>query len=98
MAEYMEDCIHLKACRRYGKIVRSETNNNVPRGCNEHCNAYCSGNTGSYVDTEIAIGYARDGVSSVQAGYGAYDVYCHHDLGGLTISEIIEKESGKSGK
>lgn len=34
--EYMEDCVHLKACRRLVKIFKTKE----CRGCNENCTAY----------------------------------------------------------
>lgn len=35
------DCIHLKACRRYSKILRSK-GISIARGCNDTCTAYQS--------------------------------------------------------
>lgn len=41
MSVFMEDCIHLKACRRLQKIGKSY-GFTFPRGCKEKCTAYCS--------------------------------------------------------
>ena len=41
MYSYMEDCLHLKACRRLCKKVKNENFGvSVLRGCNEECSAY----------------------------------------------------------
>ena len=38
---WMEDCIHLKACRRIHKNLKSQIIGGMPaRGCNEKCTAY----------------------------------------------------------
>lgn len=42
MFDCMEDCIHLKACRRIQKIGRSK-HLVVPRYCDEDCTAYQTG-------------------------------------------------------
>ena len=44
-----------------------------------------------YITVDKAIRYARDGASSIERGYGAYDVYCSQDIPGQTISEIIDE-------
>ncbi len=44
----------------------------------------------TYVTVDEAIEYARAGVSSIRSGYDAYDVYCHSDLVGQTLTEIFE--------
>lgn len=41
MSEYMQDCIHLMACRRYQKIIKSH-GKTIPRHCSEKCSAYLS--------------------------------------------------------
>lgn len=37
----VEDCAHLKACRRISKMISSK-NVQFTRGCNENCSAYVS--------------------------------------------------------
>ena len=86
----MDDCIHLKACRRLQKMARS-MRFQLPRYCTAECSAYISGDDGSYISVSEAIDYARDGVSSIQSGYDSYDVYCSGDLCGQTIGEIISE-------
>lgn len=36
----MDDCIHLKACRRLQKVARVENKTFVARHCDERCSAY----------------------------------------------------------
>lgn len=36
----MDDCIHLKACRRLQKVARAENKTIVARHCDEQCTAY----------------------------------------------------------
>lgn len=43
MNGFMEDCVHLKACRRMQKIGKSY-GHTFSRRCNELCTAYCSEN------------------------------------------------------
>lgn len=47
--EYMEDCIHLHACRRLCKIHKIKS-----RGCNIDCTAYEGESTNKIVDLEEA--------------------------------------------
>lgn len=91
--EVMDDCIHLHACRRIQKIGRS-FGINCPKYCSADCNCYQSKNDNTMlVSVKDAINYARDGVSSIQAGYDSYDVYCSVDLSNrsLTLGELLEK-------
>ena len=41
---------------------------------------------------EKAVDYARRRISSIESGYGAYDVYCASDLSGetLTLGELLD--------
>ena len=89
--DYMEDCIHLKACRRLQKLFRGKFYGaNVSRGCDKNCTAYISGDQEiSYITIDKALNYARDGVSSIQSGYDSYDVYASCDLYGTTLNEIL---------
>lgn len=90
---FMDDCIHLHACRRIQKIGRS-SGINYPRYCSADCNCYQSEKENTMlVSVKDAINYARDGVSSIRAGYDSYDVYCSADLSNrsLTLGELLEK-------
>ena len=89
--DYMEDCIHLKACRRLQKLFRGKFYGaNVSRNCDEDCTAYVSGNQEtSYITIDEALSYARNGISSIQSGYDSYDVYASCDLYGKPLNEII---------
>lgn len=92
--ECMEDCIHLKACRRIQKIGKTH-GLFVPRYCTEDCSCYLSGETESgFISIEEAVDYAREGASSILSGYGTYDVYATIDLQGSTLSEILENKGG----
>ncbi len=88
---YMEDCIHLHACRRVQAIGR-KLRLMCPRYCDENCECYLSEDTATeYVSIHDAISYARDGIHSIQSGYDSYDVYCSADLNGVTLGEILEE-------
>lgn len=89
--DYMENCIHLKACRRLQKLAR-QMRFQLPRYCTEECSAYVDGSNGSYVSTDEAISYARGGVESIRGGYDSYDVYCSGDLCGKTLSELVNED------
>ena len=39
--EYQKDCIHLRACRRYSKLLKSK-GISIARGCTDDCTAYKS--------------------------------------------------------
>ena len=39
--EYQKDCIHLIACRRYSKLLKSK-GISISRGCTDNCTAYQS--------------------------------------------------------
>ena len=91
MSDYMEDCIHLHACRRICKIAKDEYKKQIKRNCTESCQAYTPGDAGNYISVEEAVNYAIDGSSSIERGYDAYDVYCASDLQGRTISDIIDE-------
>ena len=89
MFECMEDCIHLKACRRVQAIGKKHRLL-VPRYCTEDCTAYQSRDTEvGYVSAEQAAQYARDGASYIRGGYDSYDIYCACDLPKVTIGEIL---------
>ena len=89
--ECMEDCIHLKACRRVQAIGKKHRLL-VPRYCTEDCTAYVSGKNGDYITVDEALSYAREGVESIRGGYDSYDVYSACDLCGMTLNELIEAE------
>lgn len=88
MFDYMDDCIHLKACRRIQAIGR-KNRLMVPRYCTTDCTAYVSGECGNYISTSEAVSYARNGAESILRGYDSYDVYCSCDLSGMTLGEIL---------
>lgn len=91
MFECMEDCIHLKACRRIQAIGR-KYRLSVPRYCTEECSAYVCANSESYITVDEAINYARQGADGIRSGYDSYDVYTSCDLNGMTLGEIIESK------
>ena len=86
--DYMEDCIHLKACRRLQKIGRSK-GHTFGRNCTEDCTAYISGDCGNYVTAKEACEYAR---REYDGHCDPYDVYCETDLETKTIGEIITEQ------
>lgn len=93
--ECMEDCIHLKACRRVQRIGKS-LRLNVPRYCTEDCSAYVSGTDNCFLTASEACDVARlqyDGRSD------SYDVYCAHDFPTRTLKEIVDElqEGGGAG-
>ena len=90
--DVMEDCIHLKACRRVQAIGRKHRLM-VPRYCTEDCTAYLSGNTGSFLSQEEAAITARQQYDYYGGGYDPFDVFCGCDFPGKTLSEIIEEVS-----
>ena len=88
--ECMDDCIHLKACRRIQAIGKKHRLL-VPRYCTEDCTAYQSRETETeYISISRAIEYARNGAESIRSGYGSYDVYCSSDLSGAPLGEIMD--------
>lgn len=89
----MDDCIHLKACRRYAKIIKKEMHGAcVPRGCNETCTAYTSGNSELYVSVSDACYVAR---TQYDGNRDTFDVYCECDFGGKALSELVEEGTGE---
>lgn len=89
MFDCMDDCIHLKACRRIQAIGR-KNRLMVPRYCTTDCTAYVSGKGGNYISVSEAVNYARSGADSIRSGYDSYDVYCFCDLSGMTLGEILD--------
>lgn len=85
--KYMEDCIHLRACRRISKILRND-GKTFSRNCTETCTAYVSGDDEQYVTVRDAVEFARDGAPSILSGYSEYNVYCTSDLNGKTLREL----------
>lgn len=90
MFECMDDCIHLKACRRIQAIGR-RYRLRVPRYCDEDCTAYISGDSEGYITVEEALTYARSGASSIRSGYDEYDVYASVDIQGQTLKELVNQ-------
>lgn len=85
--ECMEDCIHLKACRRVQAIGRKHRLM-VPRYCTEDCTAYVSGDTCCYVSVGKAAHVARMQYDGPQ---NEYDAYTETDFGGQTLGEIVNE-------
>ena len=84
----MEDCIHLKACRRVQKLAR-EQGCRFARMCHENCSAYVSRDDETrYVTVKEAVGYAQDGADSIRSGYSEYDVYVTWDL--ITSKTLLQ--------
>ena len=84
--ESMDDCIHLKACRRVQKIGRSHRLM-VPRYCTSDCSAYVSGNAGNYVSVDVAWKVAVD---QYDGKHDPYDVYAICDFPGQTLGELVD--------
>lgn len=93
MGYYMDDCVHLKACRRLQKICKSRLDVTIPRYCDSDCSAYFNGTDEKYVTISEALNYARSGISSIRSGYDPYDIYSITDLPGFCINEIIESQN-----
>ena len=73
MNKYMEDCIHLKACRRLCVIAKESYDiNPFSRGCNENCNAYES--ISDYYTSEQVEAVKRGACLDGQRGYDPYDL------------------------
>lgn len=86
--EVMEDCIHLKACRRVQAIGRKHRLQ-VPRYCDSECTAYQNGGDDLYVTASDAFSVA---VSQYDGRHDPYDVYATYDFGGMTIREILNTD------
>ena len=89
--DYMEDCIHLKACRRLQKIGRSK-GHTFGRNCTTDCSAYLSASDGAFLTPSEACEVARiqyDGNSDT------HDIYCSWDFPSQTIGEILEELENK---
>ena len=92
---YMEDCIHLRACRRLQKIAEQYKGKRISRGCNNRCSAYTptpvfEDDNNTYITVDEAISYARRGADSIGGGYDPYDIYCSEDLPGYSLAELVE--------
>lgn len=85
--ECMEDCIHLKACRRIQAIGRKHRLM-VPRYCTEDCTAYQSGDTVIHVATLDDVRKAVDwAVDEIKYGQDYVNV---NDIKGYTLSDLID--------
>lgn len=75
---YMDDCIHLKACRRYSKIVKSKEKKCISRGCDDSCSAYetIEDIIDPVVDeyVEAAAGVVDRILSDARSGYSVDDL------------------------
>ncbi len=83
----MEDCIHLRACRRVQAIGR-KLRLQVPRYCTEDCTAYISGDAISLLSAEDACAIARDQYNGPS---DAYDIYAPWDFPTSTLGEIVNE-------
>ena len=78
---YMEDCIHLHACRRMALLYalrgkpKSVGPNHVARGCNEECNCYQTFvATGDMVATSTASRIGREYMDMLEYGHSIDDL------------------------
>ena len=87
MFDYMEDCIHLQACRRVQAIGRKHRLL-VPRYCTEDCTAYKSKNeiikVATLKDVRDAVDFAVEEINRGQ------DWVSVNSLEGYTLEEILE--------
>ena len=65
--EYMEDCVHLHACRRISKFHKIRN-----RGCNSNCSAYLSAK--GLIKVERAIEIAQGLLQDRDYGYSMDDL------------------------
>lgn len=89
----MEDCIHLRACRRVQAIGRKHRLM-VPRYCTKECTAYLSRNAGAYLSAHAAW---RVAVEQYDGPSDPFDVYADWDFPAVSIGTIldeIEEENG----
>lgn len=88
MFECMEDCIHLKACRRVQAIGRKHRLI-VPRYCTEDCTAYRSKDeiieVAKIEDVQEAVDWAVD---SIKDGQDWVNV---KTIKGYSIGELLEE-------
>lgn len=88
MFECMEDCIHLKACRRVQAIGRKHRLI-VPRYCTENCTAYRSKDeiieVAKIEDVQEAVDWAVD---SIKDGQDWVNV---KTIKGYSIGELLEE-------
>ena len=72
-------CIHLHACRRIQKIVKTKTGKRFARYCDRRtCNAFEEPDMSDndiWVKAEDAAKYARREAHLIKEGYGESDVY-----------------------
>lgn len=96
--QYMEDCIHLKACRRMSKLLTSK-GVHVNRGCNEECTAYI--NYDHFDEAVVTVGdaleYGRHVMGALQYGTSPDDMCLYESdvEGQTTIGEILQEELNK---
>lgn len=87
MFDCMEDCIHLRACRRVQAIGKKHRLL-VPRYCTPDCTAYISGKSEAFILAESAMYMIRRSPS----GYSSDDAVVDIDSECETLSEIIERK------
>lgn len=88
MFDCMEDCIHLKACRRVQAIGRKHRLL-VPRYCTEDCTAYRSKDeiieVAKIKDVQEAVDWAVDSIKDGQ------DWVSVKSIKGYSIGELLEE-------
>ena len=87
MFECMEDCIHLKACRRIQAIGKKHRLL-VPRYCTADCSAYVSGTAIELLTADEAAATARE---QYDGDRDAYDVYAAWDFHTEPLGDIINR-------
>lgn len=85
--ECMEDCIHLKACRRVQAIGR-KYRLMVPRYCTPECTAYISREAGYYLTAHDAWLVAVDQYDGPR---DPFDVYADCDFPSVSIGAVLDE-------
>lgn len=83
--DFMENCIHLHACRLLAKRYRDAGSKHVARFCNEDCPAYQAMREVCVVGADDACYVARMQYDGPQ---DPYDAYCAWDFPTFTAYEI----------
>ena len=85
MHDFMDDCIHLKACRRCKKMY----NGRGGRNCTESCSAYISGDDETIAEISEVIDYARRGAEECRRGYDPFDVFVPWEIPQTKLGDYI---------
>ena len=83
--EYCDDCIHLKACRRFSKRLRAK-GISVGRGCNPDCTAYET--IYEAVKSQDEVFYTYEEVQAVKRG-ACLDGQQGYEPGDLLVSDYL---------